>query len=85
MKIILIGPTARFLNPLFQLKLKLSDYGNIVVTLMAKYKIDFKRCCLHLRIFIKQGKTLREHKEALVFGKVMPCAPQKIMDLRVMW
>ena len=39
----------------------------------------------YLRIVIKLGKTSREHKEALVFDKVVPSVRQKIMDLWVMW
>ena len=52
---------------------------------MVKYKLDFKRCYLYSRIFIKLGKTQRERKEALVFDKVMPIVPRKIIDLRVFW
>ena len=44
---------------------------------MVKYKIDFKRCYLYLRIFIMLGITPREQKEALVFDKVVPSVPQK--------
>ena len=67
-------------TPLIQLKLKLNYYANIVVTLTVKYKIDFKRCWLYLRIFIKPEKTPREHKEASVLAKAMPSVPRKIMN-----
>ena len=39
----------------------------------------------YLRIVIKLGKTSREHKEELLFDKVVPSVRQKIMDLWVMW
>ena len=56
---------------------------SLLLLQIKKYKLDFKRCYLYLRIFIKSGKTRRKHKEALVFDKVMPGVPRKMMDLQV--